>query len=352
MKNYIKRTVYLVVATTCVRCLAWTELGGGDHGGSNWVIASGTYIASNHFNIGEVTIATGATVYVQKYLNCQYGFVQIQASSIAITGILEASGAGYPGGNGGSGGVGASTDLGNGGNGSAGIVGTGPYGGVNGYAGTGGNNAWKDGTGGGRGGMGGYATNAALQGDTSTNEAVNMGSGGGGGGGGGAGYRGYTCSSGGGGGGAGNRGGGWIALHATNSIVVRGSVLAKGKAAEAGNGANGTNGNPGQGGAGGSATAVGQSYPGNGGPLVNEACWSGRNGDFGGAGAGGGILLKASFVDLRDALIDNRGGGNVVTNGGTIKVFYIDYQEGSLTNTGRTYLKQMMAPESGTVFEF
>jgi hypothetical protein len=64
------------------------------------------------------------------------------------------------------------------------------------------------------------------------------------------------------------------------------------------------------------------------------------------------VLIKAPSVDLTGATIANLGGGNFPANGGSLKVFYNDYQGGTFTNTGRTYLKQMMPPEPGTVFEF
>jgi len=64
------------------------------------------------------------------------------------------------------------------------------------------------------------------------------------------------------------------------------------------------------------------------------------------------VLLKAPAVDIIGATLDNRGGGNSLGNGGSLKVFYNDYQGGSLTNTGRVYLKQMLPLEPGTVFEF
>ena len=349
MKN-VKGLLGSMVALWCGTSLAaWSNLGGGDHGGSDWVLTNGTYIASNHYNIGTVTIATGVTVYVKSYSGGQYGWMQIVASNITILGAIDASGAGYLGGNGGVGGDGSVVNGSAGTSGNTGAIGAGPYGGSAGFGGAAGIVYGSGGTGG-NGGQGGYAANG-IQGDVTTNEVLNMGSGGGGGGGGGSGYRYLTSSSGGGGGGAGNVGGGCISLLSSNAITIRGVVQACGKTA--GNGVQGQNGgNPGYGGGGGSKTSNGQSRGGlRAEGIINECYSSGPGGD-GGSGAGGGVLIKAPYVDIRGATIDNRGGGNAVVNGGTLKIFYSDYQGGILTNTGRIFMKQMMVPESGTVFEF
>ena len=161
------------------------------------------------------------------------------------------------------------------------------------------------------------------------------------------------ASSGGGGAGAGNPGGGSIRLISANSITIRGAVYARGYSGTTGNGAIGQKQlSPGLGGAGGSAAGAGSSLGATGAGSVAGQCYSSGWGGNGGAGAGGGVLLKAASVDLLSAVIDNCGGGNNSTIGGSLKVFYIDYQGGSLTNTGRTFMKQMMPPEPGTVFEF
>lgn len=65
-----------------------------------------------------------------------------------------------------------------------------------------------------------------------------------------------------------------------------------------------------------------------------------------------GILLKAETVYMLGANLDNCGGGSSTNNGGSLKIFYVTLQGGSYTNTGRAYLKQLMLPEPGTVFEF
>ena len=348
MNTKVGWSIGVAMVVTGLNGFAWTDLGGGDHGGSNWVIAGGATIASNHYNIGTVTIATGTTVSIKSYSGGQYGWSQITASNITISGTLDATGAGYVGGYGGSGGNGSSVNSSMGASGTAGAGGTGPFAGVAGALGAAGVANGNGGTGG-IGGSGGYATNG-LQGDMTTNEVLNIGSGGGGGGGGGSGYRYVVSSSGGGGGGAGNAGGGYIMLISSNTITIRGMILACGKAA--GNGQQGQTGAPGLGAGGGSPWVAGQSQGGSRGEGIANECYPAGHGGNGGSGAGGGILIKAPTVDVRGASIDNRGGGNNVANGGTLKIFYIDYQGGSLTNSGRTYMKQMLMPEAGTVFEF
>lgn len=358
MKVNLKWMSIFAAVMVCGRCYAWTDLGGGDHGGSNWTITAGSTLASNHYNLGSVMISSGATVYVKAWDGTKYGGVSIEAVDIQINGILEASGVGYGGGNGGSGGTGSTTLNGTGGAGNNGMAGSGPFGGTGGAKGVGGYDSsgnpalTRQGAPGTVGSPGGYAL-AGEQGDVTTNELVLMGSGGGGGGGGGAGWNLYGTTSGGGGGGGGNPGGGWVSLIASNSIILRGSINAKGRSGTTGNGGTGqTQMTPGGGGAGGNAAGSGTSTGGNGGASIVEQCYPGGRGGNGGAGAGGGIMLKAATVDTLGGSIDNRGGGNTVTNGGTLKIFYVTLQGGSYTNTGRAYLKQLMPPEPGTVFEF
>ena len=100
------------------------------------------------------------------------------------------------------------------------------------------------------------------------------------------------------------------------------------------------------------ASAAGSSSGGAGGASVVGQCYPGGRGGDGGAGAGGGILVKADLVDTAGGTLDNLGGGSSVTNGGTLKIFYVERVGGSYPATGRAYLKQLMPPEPGTVFEF
>lgn len=349
-----------VLTFGCVSVVeAWTDLGGGDHGGSNWTVAGGSVIASNHYNIGVMNIASGVTVTVKGWDGVAYGFVSVTANDIRVDGILDATGSGYGGGNGGNGGSGSTQVGASGGVGvPAAISGQGSCGGSGGAQGAGGYDSvnpalTRPGWSGAMGGSGGYMTNG-MQGDVTTNELVVMGSGGGGGGGGGAGWNFLGTTSGGGGGGGGNPGGGAISLLASNTLLLRGSLLARGVTGAHGNGTAGqTQMNPGQGGSMGQAGVAGQSLGGAGGASIPGQCYPGGSGGAGGCGAGGGICLKALSVDVAGAVIDNRGGGGVVTNGGSLKIFYTSGFSGSATSlTGRVYLKQLLPPETGTVFEF
>jgi hypothetical protein len=73
----------------------WTNTGGGDHEGEDWIITTNTTIAGNHYNIRLFKIASGVTVTVQPYDGTNYGFVEIHAENIVIEGILSANEAGY-----------------------------------------------------------------------------------------------------------------------------------------------------------------------------------------------------------------------------------------------------------------
>ena len=368
---------------------AWSNTGGGDHGGADWTPANGTYIAGNHTNIGTFTVAGGTTVYIQPYDGTSYGSVQINANTIDIQGTLTASGQGYGGGGAGGGGAGRggreyTSPGGSGGSGTAGGAngqnGTGdPYtggtqycsglpggsGGSGGgtYGGSGGSggagtpegspypncNKGLSGNSGSAGNKGGYNTSQG-QGDFTTDESLRMGSGGGGSGGGGGSSLSTAsgCGGGGGGGGAGNRGGGYIKLYAASSITISGNIYAKGKDNSAGNGATGGNAyasyHGGDGGNGGGAASSGGSNGGSGGASYAPTIYGGTGGE-GGYGAGGGILLKSGNVEWGidiDGTTDNRGGGNSTANGGTIKIFYPEGAD--LTSThyeGRYYTSQL-----------
>jgi hypothetical protein len=207
-------------------------------------------------------------------------------------------GAGFTagGGGGGGGGTGGVSTTGlNGGNGGGPAYGPGSTGGSGNPSGSGGN--------------GGYmATNA--NGDGTTNDSVQRGSGGGGCG---------TSSSGGlgGAGGGGGAGAGAVKLEAAGTLVVgsAGQILLQGS--------------------GGGQT---------GGPSFTNY--------YGGGGAGGGLLLRGNVVTLTSGcVLDVRGRQAQTlstTNGGTIKVFY----GSSLTNNsthyeGRWYQVQMVIHNVG-----
>lgn len=346
-----------------------------DHGGKDWIITSNTVISGTHTNIGTFKINPGVTAKVRPYDGKNYGYVEIHAKEILINGVLDASGAGYGGGGGGGGGCGHTGPYGAGCGNSAygtshpGYGGGGTAGGQNGqsgdpksgwggkggkgggpYGGSPGNAPRANGvclSNGGRGGDGGYYGTGANN-DKTTGEQVIMGSGGGGGGGGCAWYESmYNCIGGAGGGAAGSRGGGYVKLYA-DKITVSGSIKTRGLANSAGDGSSGKAETPrgdckwdlgGTGGDGGKASYSGSGKGGSGAtgvcasPGGHDSCidrdcnearhCSGRkpgDGGSGGAGAGGGVLLKAYDVKVTGT-IDTRGGTSK-SNGGTLKILY------------------------------
>jgi len=373
------------------RFVGWTNTGGGDHGGEDWIIAFDTKIAGIHTNIRTFKVNTGIIVTVKAYDGSSHGTFEVHAVDVDVDGIIttkNSPGSGHGGGGGGGGGGGSHYmygQHGSGGNGGAGIAGSedgknggsglherGGHGGAGGNGGggagagikgAGGTGAYGDvetsthvpATAGGAGSNGGYGTTPNDNNDTSVDESLLRGKGGGGGGGGGAGDGevrsdlGYATSSGAGGGagGAGGRGSGWIKLYATTSIDISGSVAPKGNGG--GNGGNGGNAqsgyhpanlNGGNGGAGGDAGASGTRSGG----TKGTARWveqNGADGGNGGHGAGGGLLLKCVVADaiIVSGIIDSRGGGDLTVNGGTVKVFYagVDPTGAGTWHYGRLY---------------
>ena len=253
---------------------AQTNLGGGDHGGTDWIIDHNTEIAGNHHNIDLFKIASGVTVTVKAYDGTSYGWVEIHAKNVIIEGTISANGAGYTGGTGGAGNTdsckifwgNAGTDGAGSGNGKGGPVNSSVYG----EGGTGGGGSGY----GSSGGAGGF--NGGAGGPSYDSTGVEMGSGGGGGSSGSAtydgGYVGYAGS-----GGAGGRGGGRVVLVGENSVLITGLVSASGLSG--GNGAN----------------ASGSYYAGGGGG--------------GGGGSGGGILIRGFRVDITGTLSVSGGSG-------------------------------------------
>ena len=308
--------------------MSWTALGGGDHGGNDWIINSNTNIAGVHKNIGEFRIANNRTATVPT--GNQFRGVQIEADIIYINGTLSASGAGFPGGNGGGGrrsvqnpNCGESGFTGN--SGTANGLGSGGGGGPGGSTPSDGLNTgcrFKNGVSGGNGLNGAY-------GNLTQNLTVLAGSGGGGAGGGSSGSRdgnnlGFPGGTGGGGGGGGP-GGGRILLISKSFIFITGKILSLGT--RGGNGTNGlladTNGSRWQtvnGGNGGAGTISGNGAGGNGVASSSstnqvEGGWSGTvggNGGTGGLGSGGGVLLECRrTLDISSTGEINVGAGTV-----------------------------------------
>src|SRR6185503_8027860 len=80
----------------------WTDTGGGDHSGADWIPADGTVIAGVHTNIGLFRVAGGSSVRVAPWDGTQFGSVEVRAQIVTIEGTLSANGAGFGGGAGGS----------------------------------------------------------------------------------------------------------------------------------------------------------------------------------------------------------------------------------------------------------
>ena len=80
-----------------------------DHGGADLTLQSDDQIYGVHTNIGTLTIPAGQTAKVLPYSSSTTGsgFVEITAARVTIAGTLDATGAGYPGGDGGGGGGGS-----------------------------------------------------------------------------------------------------------------------------------------------------------------------------------------------------------------------------------------------------
>ena len=65
---------------------SWTNLGGGDHGGSDWVVVSGTAIAGTHFGIGRFVVDAGVNIAVRPFASGEYGAVEVYADSVFVGG--------------------------------------------------------------------------------------------------------------------------------------------------------------------------------------------------------------------------------------------------------------------------
>ncbi len=88
----------LMVASACVKAAVYTN--DTDWGGVDLTLQDGDVIAGIHTNIGNFSVAAGATATVNPYDNGDFGRVAIHADSASIQGTLSADGAGYPAGQG------------------------------------------------------------------------------------------------------------------------------------------------------------------------------------------------------------------------------------------------------------
>lgn len=314
-----------------------------DHAGANLTLANGDIIWGEHTNINVFSVPGGAKVLVAPFdgnhANPVRGSATVHARVVIIAGELDATGSGYSGGGGGGGGAAQlPSQPGQGGKGryllnwcggtleanpgNPGDCGLGcPYAmwggsGEDGDPEIGGESEAPDTNW--LASCGGYGVPGA-NGDSSTNEVVRMG-------GGGAGARGGEGNwpiqyQGGYGGASGGSGGGAVSLFATELLEVReGAVIradgtmGRGRVPSLApenniptSGANGSD-----------------AWPPEPGLVIDTTNWF----RTGGAGAGGGILLKCMAIGgLRlapDATISTLGGGasRLTVNGGTVKLFY------------------------------
>lgn len=280
-----------------------------DHQGAGLVLADGDKIWGTHCNVGAFHVPVGVNVRVLSFdgSDQETGRMEVFARTITIEGTLNGDGAGFTGGGGGGGGGGSTS-----GNTQGGAGGQGAYPGFAGNSGSngsssfppqngiGGNGGRGDGPHGGRANAdpgsilreGGYAGPAGNL-DLSTDDSTRRGSGG-------AGSNGIPLFGGGGGG----MGGAEIRLVAEELLALgpAGVVSANGLL-----GAN-ANGKPG-----------GFSLP------AQTGSHASPGQPRGGAGAGGGILLRcntAGLLFINDGARIRSSGGAGLVNGGTVKVFH------------------------------
>lgn len=337
----------MLVAITMPPAAAWTETGGGDHGGADWIITTDTTIAGNHYNIRLFKIDASVNVTIQAYDGSSYGWVEIHAENVAVDGTLSADGAGYAGGNN--------------------SAGAGPGGGAHGsnlYAGAGGGGVYAGGGAGGSGG--GSGTRSHGGGGGGYGGAGGIGSGASGGAGGAASSTWYGDRMGSGGGSSYNsnntdgRGGGKILLYADNTIQVNGTITASGNDGAVvsvyGNG----------GGSGGSILLQAtDNITVNGAVTADGGAGGDAGGDYsgGGGGSGGSIQFQGKNIRVNGTASANggrEGGGGYYGNpggaggGGWIQVFYDNTYTGTFTvsgaNSGRTeYVCQDSNPPTITI---
>jgi len=294
-----------------------------DHGGADWSINAGDYIAGNHYNINKFSINGPGTVYIETYNGTLYGSAIIDAlfADVPSDIIFQGTGRGY--GAGGGGGAGNGYGGGTNGIGQTGSIADNARGGdgggltLKGLGGHQGTHGWEAASGD-TGIVGGDASNETPD----DNLDVLMGAAGGGGGAGGEHFEGfpypgnYVAS--GGGGGAGYSGGASLKIYAS-LIKVDGQIVSNDEPhgfAQQGVGAPSVA-------VGGHANVSGTSVGG----LASPGTPHGGAGGNGGRGAGGRIVLehKRSFITVTaypkvyvTGTIDNQGGA--AGNGGSLKV--------------------------------
>ncbi len=264
----------------------------GDYGGANLVLANGDILSGTYTNVGLFQIGAGVTAVVAATASGPN--VTIYATTISISGVLDGSGRGQPGGNGGQVPSGSGQNGTGGGPASAG-AGTGAIA-TKGGAGGGGGGAGGAGAGDSGGGVGaaggtGYGSTGTVTSPISSDDLF-QGSGGGGGG-----------ANGSAGGGSGASGGAAVYLEAS-SVTISGAILVDGSTAAAVTFGAGTA-HEGAGGGGGGGTILVRAS--NALSLVSGSTVSAKG--------GGGGNVSSSFVNPLKA----PGGGGA---GGRVKLFY------------------------------
>lgn len=368
----IRAYIFFFFVTITILFGQWTPISGGDHGGGNWLLSDGDSIAGIHTGIDTFFVPSEADIYIKHHHGGDYGSLEIHCVAAIIQGDVDATGAGYSGGDGGVSTSEISPRHRRGGR--AGLPGEGPSGGCPGDTGSYGaieetvtGQAWGGGGGAGGGRGGGYGGASCAGGDGGTGNCVNvwpyfaaggaggpggagagscpdgtefsygsednadidMGSGGGGAGGGGnSGYIDFYGDS----GGPGGDGGGAVAIFA-DTIYISGSIIADGTIG--GNGGDGGNGD------------------------YWQADAAGGGGGGAGGGSGGGILISAPKMHLTGtAKLSANGGqggaggdigsggppgtcgragdGGAGGGGGRIKIFYRpdNYSNGATISYG------------------
>ena len=262
--------VFVLLLFSVSGASAWTNTGGGDHGGANWT-PDGDTIAGVHTGVNIFKVSNGATTHI-----LQGTLLEVHAVNITVLGTINGNARGYAGG------LHRAQDL-NGYDGS----GTGHGGGGEGWASDSSAAAGGGGAGfgdtGNAGTSGTYTTggHAGIEYSDNFTYEIYMGSGGG------AGGSGYTSGS---LGGDGGNGGAGLLLRA-DKVDVSGTINVNGEAGDA---------------------------------------YGGIYGGGGGGGSGGGILLMGNDVTATGTFNSNGatgGAGYWGTNGGSstggrIKIFY------------------------------
>jgi len=347
--------------------LGWDNISGGNHSNANWTPSDGDSIAGVHTGIDTLRI-TGLSP-IKHFDGFDFGFLEIEANVVIVEGTLDASGAGYRGGEGG-----PSFGRGNAKGGIAGEPGEGPAGGCAGlngneggrntswpggrYAGGGGagggrgggyggvscvgglggegQGVWRvvihtDGADGGDGGVGGSGAGSCPDGTTflygtAHGSDIDMGSGGGGAGSGGNNGNGIDHIPGRGEDGhRGGNGGGIIKITA-DSLYISGAIIANGESGgDGGKGGDSRDCSEGEGPGGGGAGAGGGS---GGGILLfapkmitAESATIASTGGNGGRGGNLGAGMTGSFCPV-EAYGGMGGGGGAGGGGGRIKLSY------------------------------